>query len=125
MFVPVLLVWLDASYFADLFDTDDLWSRATLVLVVLGSLVLATGVHSALPGDPTVFVLSYLGLRLFLAGVYGVVALRRPAYRSFASRFAGAYLLALVGGLVLTLVVERDGRGATRERVEAGVSGSG
>ena len=96
LFVPTYLVWLNVSYYADLFDTDDLRSRAVLFLAMLGGVVLATGIEPAIEGDATVFVLAYLGLRLFLLGLYLRVAVTLPSIRGFAGRFAGGYAIGAV-----------------------------
>lgn len=93
LFVPTYLVWLNVSYYADLFDTDDLRSRGVLVVAMLGALVLATGLEPALEGRVTVFVGAYLALRCLLLALYLRVAFTEPEIRGFAGRFAAGYAL--------------------------------
>ena len=69
LFVLVWWTWVGFSYYADVFDTDDLFSALALILVMFGVLALSQTIHDALHGGSFAFTAAFLLLRLLYIGL--------------------------------------------------------
>ncbi|PZO60973.1 MAG: low temperature requirement protein A [Leifsonia xyli] len=89
VFFAIWWAWLNFSWFATSFDTDDWLYRVTTFVQMAGVLVLAAGVHAAMTeGDFTVPVIGYVVMRLAMVAQWLRVAVSSPRYRRTALRYA-------------------------------------
>jgi low temperature requirement protein LtrA len=64
--VPVVWSWMNITFYADQFDTDDVPFRLAVFAAMLAVLVLAGGLDSAATG----FVLAYVALKVIMVALY-------------------------------------------------------
>ncbi|HUS62377.1 MAG TPA: low temperature requirement protein A, partial [Acidimicrobiales bacterium] len=100
--------WINFSWFASAFDTDDWIYRLTTMVQMIGVLVLALGLAemfaSIVEGDHVdnlVMVLGYVIMRVAMVFQWIRAARQDPARRSAAMAYITAVLLAQVGWIVL------------------------
>lgn len=93
--VPVVWAWMNVTFYADQFDTDDVPFRMAVFAAMLAVLVLAGGLDSAATG----FVLGYVALKVLMVALYARAGLAEddPDTR----RFCAACVVAYVAGGVL------------------------
>jgi low temperature requirement protein LtrA len=91
LFVPVWWAWAGFTFYADRFDTDDLVYRLVVLVAMFAIAALATGVHDAFAGDPTVFVLAYVVARVVLVGLYARVVRSHAPGRPVASFYGAVF----------------------------------
>ncbi|MBW4672839.1 MAG: low temperature requirement protein A [Desmonostoc geniculatum HA4340-LM1] len=66
LFVPIWWSWIGATFYANLFDTDDLGHRLLTALQMLAVAALAVNVHDGLGKSSVGFALSYTIVRMLL-----------------------------------------------------------
>ncbi|WP_329542779.1 low temperature requirement protein A [Streptomyces sp. NBC_01358] len=89
VFFTIWWAWMNFTWFASAYDTDDVPYRLTVLVQITGSLVLAAGVPSAFEeGDLRVITLGYVMLRSALAALWLRAAWSDPAHRATTLRFA-------------------------------------
>ncbi|MEB3220213.1 MAG: low temperature requirement protein A [Nostocales cyanobacterium 94392] len=66
LFIPVWFCWLGATFYATLFDTDDIRDRLLTLLQMMIVAALAVNVHHGLSTSSTGFALSYVAVRCIL-----------------------------------------------------------
>jgi low temperature requirement protein LtrA len=95
---PVIWTWMNFTFYADQFDTDDVVYRLAMFAAMLASIALA----AMLDEHGTGFVLAYVALKVILCGLYGrswaagTTALERRFSRACVAAYAagGAVWLA-------------------------------
>ncbi|MDN5803510.1 MAG: low temperature requirement protein A [Microlunatus sp.] len=81
--------WMNFTWFATSFDTDDWLYRVTTIIQMAGALVMAAGAAPAmLEGDFTVVILGYVVMRLAMVAQWLRAAKSAPELRSTALRYA-------------------------------------
>ena len=87
--VPVIWSWMNITFYADQFDTDDLPFRLAVFATMLAVLVLAGGLDDA----ATAFVLAYVAIKAVLVFLYGRAGLAEddPDARNFCLACVLAY----------------------------------
>ncbi|OXM61815.1 low temperature requirement protein A [Amycolatopsis vastitatis] len=88
VFFAIWWGWLNFSWFASAFDTDDVPYRLATLVQIAGGLTIAAGVSSAFEGDFRVIVVGYVLMRLSLVGQWLRAAHSAPEARPAALRFA-------------------------------------
>lgn len=88
VFFAIWWGWLNFSWFASAFDTDDVPYRLATFVQIAGGLTIAAGVSSAFEGDFRVIVAGYVLMRLSLIGQWLRAARSAPDVRPAALRFA-------------------------------------
>ena len=89
VFFAIWWAWINFTWFATSFDTDDWLYRVMTFLQMAGVLVLAAGVRAIMvDGDSTIVVVGYVVMRLALVGQWLRVAASSPEYRRTALRYA-------------------------------------
>ena len=79
---PIWWAWINFTWFATSFDTDDWLYRVMTFVQMAGVLVLAAGVHGVMTdGDFRIPVAGYVVMRLALVGQWLRVAVSSPRYR--------------------------------------------
>jgi low temperature requirement protein LtrA len=88
VFFAIWWAWINFTWFASAFDTDDLPYRLATLLQIAGVLVLAAGVPRAFDGDFTTVTVGYLVIRVPLAALWLRAAREDPPLRATARRSA-------------------------------------
>ncbi|PZE60469.1 low temperature requirement protein A [Curtobacterium sp. MCPF17_047] len=89
VFFSIWWAWMNFTWFATSFDTDDWLYRVTTVVQMAGVLVLAAGVHAAMVEDDfTIGIIGYVLMRLALVGQWIRAAVSSTRYRRTAVRYA-------------------------------------
>ncbi|MDR6571712.1 low temperature requirement protein LtrA [Curtobacterium sp. 320] len=97
VFFAIWWAWINFTWFATSFDTDDWLYRVMTFVQMAGVLVLAAGVHAAMvEGSTTVVVLGYVIMRLALVGQWLRVVASSSEYRRTALRYAGGIVVVQV-----------------------------
>ncbi|MBE7162199.1 MAG: low temperature requirement protein A [Williamsia herbipolensis] len=89
LFFAIWWAWMNFTWFATSFDTDDWLYRVTTIVQMAGVLVLAAGVHAAMvEHDYRVVVVGYVVMRLAMVSQWLRAARAASAYRVVARRYA-------------------------------------
>ncbi|MEU6172857.1 low temperature requirement protein A [Streptantibioticus parmotrematis] len=113
VFFGIWWAWMNFSWFASAYDTDDVPYRIATLVQIAGVLIYAAGVPRAFDGDLAIVVLGYVVMRLaltfqWLRAAYGE---RGPARRT-ALTYAGGVVVCQVCWAALLLVPAGAGRAA-------------
>ncbi|WP_228539393.1 low temperature requirement protein A [Nocardia sp. XZ_19_385] len=102
VFFAIWWAWMNFSWFASAFDTDDVPYRLSTLLVMTGVLVLAAGVPRAFDdGDFAIVFVGYLVMRVGLVAQQVRAATAHPQARTTMLRYAGGESLAMAGWAVV------------------------
>ncbi|WP_410572018.1 low temperature requirement protein A [Amycolatopsis sp. cmx-4-61] len=96
VFFAIWWGWLNFSWFASAFDTDDVPYRLATLVQIAGGLTIVAGVSSAFEGDFRLIVAGYVLMRLSLVGQWLRAARSAPEVRPAALRFAAGIALCQV-----------------------------
>ena len=89
VFFAIWWAWMNFTWFATSFDTDDWLYRVTTIVQMAGVLVLAAGVSDAMnDSDFTLVTIGYVIMRLAMVSQWLRAAGRNPEYRTTALRYA-------------------------------------
>jgi low temperature requirement protein LtrA len=107
----VCWAWINFSWFASAFDTDDWFFRVTTMVQMCGVLVLALGiapvftsVDEAAPLDNVVLVAGYVIMRVAMIAQWARVAVQDPSHRSAAFGYIVTIALAQIGWCALVVI---------------------
>ena len=110
VFFGIWWAWMNFTWFASAYDTDDAVYRLATLVQITGVLIVAAGVPRALDGhDFGIMTLGYVTMRLAMVGQWLRAAASHPDGRPCALRYAGG-ITALQVGWVLRLALH-DGAG--------------
>ncbi|MDI6023423.1 low temperature requirement protein A [Leucobacter sp. UT-8R-CII-1-4] len=89
IFFAIWWAWMNFTWFASAFDTDDWLYRVTTIVQMGGVLVVAAGVHDAMAnGDWATVTWGYVIMRLAMVTQWLRVAVSDPELRAVALRYA-------------------------------------
>jgi low temperature requirement protein LtrA len=109
VFFAIWWAWMNFTWFASSYDTDDVPYRLLTFVQMAGVLVLAAGVPSAIGHDDYLAItIGYLVMRSALVALWLRAAAQDPDGRATALRYAGGITL-LQLGWVLRLVLAETG----------------
>ncbi|WP_345538986.1 low temperature requirement protein A [Phytohabitans rumicis] len=98
VFFAIWWAWMNFTWFASAYDTDDDIYRLTTLVQIAGALVLAAGVPRAFKdADFTVITYGYVLMRLAMVVQWLRVARSDPERRSAALRYAGGITVVQLG----------------------------
>ncbi len=107
----VFWAWLNFSWFASAFDTDDWLFRLLTMGQMVGVCILALGVEPVFRSveageriDNTVLVLGYVVMRLFMVAQWLRVARQSPTHRALALTYVKAVIVAQAVWVVIALL---------------------
>ncbi|MFB9903710.1 low temperature requirement protein A [Allokutzneria oryzae] len=101
VFFAIWWAWMNFTWFASAYDTDDTAYRVTTLVQIAGALVLAAGVARALDnGDFTVITYGYVVMRLAMVVQWLRAAKADPPHRRTALRYAVGITVVQVGWVV-------------------------
>lgn len=115
LYSAIWLAWMNFSWFASAYDTDDTLYRITTLVQIAGVLILAAGVPRAFEESQfTVVWFGYLVMRLAMATQWLRAAHGcRGEERRTALRYAGGVILCQAGWLGLLFAPEGAARGCS------------
>jgi low temperature requirement protein LtrA len=105
VFFAIWWAWMNFTWFASAYDTDDVAYRLTTLVQIAGALILAAGVPDAMDGsDFAVITLGYVVMRLAMVTQWLRAAAADPPHRRSSLRFAAAIAVVQLGWVLrLTL----------------------
>ncbi|MDX1745066.1 MAG: low temperature requirement protein A, partial [Halobacteriales archaeon] len=108
-FLMVWWVWLGYSYYADMFDTDDMFSRLLIIAAMFGVIFLSQTADEALRGESFAFGVAILHLRAIIVVFYNRAQHIEGVERRFVRYFtvSNAFTASIIG---LSLFVPEPGR---------------
>ena len=107
VFFAIWWAWMNFTWFASSYDTDDVPYRLLTLLQMAGVLVLAAGVPSAVNNtDYRTVTIGYLIMRVGLIAQWLRVAKEDPRSRPLALSYAGAIALVQVGWVLRLIFAE-------------------
>ncbi|MGC3993685.1 MAG: low temperature requirement protein A [Propionicimonas sp.] len=106
----IIWAWINFSWFASAFDTDDWFYRLTTMVQMVGVLVLALGLSDVFESldeghglENRVVVAGYVVMRLALVVQWTRVAVQSPRYRRTAKAYIAYTAIAQVGWVALAV----------------------
>jgi low temperature requirement protein LtrA len=107
VFFAIWWAWMNFTWFGSAYDTDDVPYRILTAVQMVGVLVLAAGVPSALDHDDyRAVTLGYLVMRIGLVAQWLRAAVEDPASRGTALRYAVGIVLLEVGWLLRQVLAQ-------------------
>src|SRR5215216_1780257 len=107
VFFAIWWAWMNFTWFASAYDTDDIPYRLTTLVQIAGALVLAAGVPEAMDGsDFAVITLGYVVMRLAMVTQWLRAAAGDPPHRRSSLRFAAGITLVQLGWVLRLLLPE-------------------
>lgn len=100
VFFAIWWAWMNFTWFASAYDTDDVPYRLMTMLQMGGVLLLAAGVPAAVDGDYRAATFGYLLMRIGLVAQWLRAAREHPDSRPTAQRYAMGISLVQVGWLL-------------------------
>jgi low temperature requirement protein LtrA len=98
VFFAIWWAWMNFTWFASAYDTDDVAYRLTTLVQIAGALILAAGVPDAMDGsDFAVITLGYVVMRLAMVTQWLRAAAADPPHRRSSLRFAAGIALVQLG----------------------------
>jgi low temperature requirement protein LtrA len=110
VFFAIWWAWMNFTWFASAYDTDDVAYRLTTLVQIAGALILAAGVPEAMDGgDFAVITVGYVVMRLAMVTQWLRAAASDPPHRRSALRYAAGIAVLQVGWVLRLFLPE--GRG--------------
>jgi low temperature requirement protein LtrA len=98
VFFAIWWAWMNFTWFASAYDTDDVAYRLTTLVQIAGALILAAGVPDAMDGsDFAVITLGYVVMRLAMVTQWLRAAAADPSHRRSSLRFAAGIAVVQLG----------------------------
>ncbi|WP_435208703.1 low temperature requirement protein A [Micromonospora sp. bgisy143] len=113
VFFAIWWSWMNFTWFASAYDTDDDVYRITTLVQITGALILAAGVPRAFAeGDFTVITYGYVVMRLAAVVQWSRAAAGDPAHRAAARRYAVGVTVVQLGWLLRLVLPDGWGMAA-------------
>ena len=107
VFFAIWWAWMNFTWFASAYDTDDVAYRLTTLVQIAGALILAAGVPEAMAGgDFAVITVGYVVMRLAMVTQWLRAAATDPPHRRSALRYAAGIVVLQVGWVLRLLLPE-------------------
>jgi low temperature requirement protein LtrA len=105
VFFAIWWAWMNFTWFASAYDTDDIAYRLTTLVQIAGALILAAGVPDAMAGsDFAVITIGYVVMRLAMVAQWLRAAAGDPPHRRSSLRFAAGIALVQLGWVLRLLL---------------------
>ncbi|WP_328654684.1 low temperature requirement protein A [Micromonospora sp. NBC_00330] len=105
VFFAIWWSWMNFTWFASAYDTDDDLYRITTLVQIAGALIIAAGVTRAFTdGDFAVITYGYVVMRLAAVVHWSRAAIGDPAHRAAATRYAIGVTVVQLGWLLRLLL---------------------
>jgi low temperature requirement protein LtrA len=110
VFFAIWWAWMNFTWFASAYDTDDVAYRLTTLVQIAGALILAAGVPDAMEGaDFAVITVGYVVMRLAMVTQWLRAAAADPPHRRSSLRFAAGIVAVQVGWVLRLFLPEGPG----------------
>ena len=109
VFFAVWWAWMNFTWMASAYDSDDVLYRVLTVVQMFGVLVLAAGVPAAFDGQFTAVTTGYVIMRLGLVGLWVRATIEHPATRAVTTRYAIGILIVQAGWVLRLLLPPEAG----------------
>jgi low temperature requirement protein LtrA len=110
VFFAIWWAWMNFTWFASAYDTDDIAYRLTTLVQIAGALILAAGVPEAMDGgDFAVITVGYVVMRLAMVTQWLRAAGSDPPHRRSALRYAVGIAVLQVGWVLRLFLPEGPG----------------
>ncbi|SBS78980.1 Low temperature requirement A [uncultured Mycobacterium sp.] len=97
VFFAILGAWINFTWFASAYDTDDWLYRLTTFVQMAGALVIAAGAQRAmLDNDFAAIIVGYVIMRVAMAAQWTRAAISDPEYRGTCVRYAAGIVIVQV-----------------------------
>ncbi len=107
MFFGIWWAWMNFTWFASSYDTDDVFYRMLIFVQMTGALIFAAGVPQVFAtGDLTITVVGYVVMRAAAVISWARAALADPEHRPAAIRYGVGIALCQVGWVLLLFLPE-------------------
>lgn len=114
VFFAIWWAWINFTWFASAYDTDDVVYRVATLVQMAGVLVIAAGVPAAAAHfDFTAITIGYVVMRVAAVGQWLRAGIEHPASRGTAFRYAAGVLVVQLGWIASLLFVPRPWSPAT------------
>src|SRR4029453_5734649 len=121
LFFAIWWAWMNFTWFASAYDTDDVPYRLTTLVQIAGALILAAGVPEAMDGDNfAAITVGYVVMRLAMVPQWRGAAAADPPHRRSSLRFAAGIAVVQVGWVLRLLLPEGPGLAGFLVLVPAG-----
>src|SRR4051812_19180665 len=101
VFFAIWWAWMNFSWFATVFDTDDVAYRLTTLVQIAGGLVLAAGVPASVErGDFAIITWGYVIMRLAMVVQWLRAAAADPGHRPISLAYAAGITVVQIGWLL-------------------------
>ena len=97
LFFAIWWAWMNFTWFASAYDTDDVAYRLTTLVQIAGALILAAGVPEAMDGNFAAITVGYVVMRLAMVTQWLRAAHADPPHRRSSLRFAAGIAVVQVG----------------------------
>jgi len=105
VFFAIWWAWMNFTWFASAYDTDDVLYRLAVFVQLTGALILAVGVPSAFSEQNfTIATVGYIVMRLALVAQWLRAARSDPSHRATAYRYAIGITLCQIGWIILLFI---------------------
>ncbi|HWD46457.1 MAG TPA: low temperature requirement protein A [Actinomycetota bacterium] len=105
LFFAIWWAWMNFTWFASAYDTDDVPYRLTTLVQIAGALILAAGVPEAMDGDNfAAITVGYVVMRLAMVTQWLRAAQTDPPHRRSSLRFAAGIAVVQVGWVLRLLL---------------------
>jgi low temperature requirement protein LtrA len=105
LFFAIWWAWMNFTWFASAYDTDDVPYRLTTLVQIAGALILAAGVPEAMDGDNfAAITVGYVVMRLAMVTQWLRAAHADPPHRRSSLRFAAGIAVVQVGWVLRLLL---------------------
>ncbi len=110
VFFAIWWAWLNFTWFASGYDTDDVPYRLTTVVQIAGVLILAAGLPRVFAtGDFSIIVIGYVIMRFAMVAQWLRAASADPGRRATARRYALGITLCQIGWIVRLILPGESG----------------
>jgi low temperature requirement protein LtrA len=109
VFFGIWWAWVNFTWFASAYDTDDVAYRLLTFVQIVGVLILAAGVASAFDGDFAIMTLGYVVMRVAMVAQWLRAASGDPAGRPVALRYAVGIAILQVGWVARLFLPQEAG----------------
>ena len=110
VFFAIWWAWMNFTWFASAYDTDDIPYRLTTLVQIAGALILAAGVPEAMDGgDFAVITAGYVVMRLAMVTQWLRAAGSDPPHRRSALRYAAGIAVLQVGWVLRLFLPDGPG----------------
>jgi low temperature requirement protein LtrA len=110
VFFAIWWAWMNFTWFASAYDTDDVAYRLTTLVQIAGALILAAGVPAAMDGrNFAAITLGYVVMRLAMVAQWLRAAATDPPHRRSSLRFAAGITIVQLGWVLRLTLPEGPG----------------